>query len=81
MMCAWCKCTIIPQQDGDAIPHSHGICKACARRELAEGVKAARRLRRELDAYADERASERLGPVERTLSTLYGVPLTLSQVF
>lgn len=82
MICAWCKCTIIPQQDGDAIPHSHGICKACAKRERAEGIKAARRLRRELDAYVDERAaSERPGPVEHTLSTLYGVPLSLSQVF
>ena len=80
MTCAWCGHSI-PQADGDAIPHSHGICKACARRELSKGIKAARRLKRELDAYVDERANERPGPVERTLSTLYGVPLTISQVF
>ena len=81
MVCAWCHCVIVPQQDGDAIPHSHGICKACARRELAEGIKVARRMKRDLDAYVEERANEQPGPVERTLSTLYGVPLTLSQVF
>ena len=81
MVCSWCHCVIVPQQDGDSLVHSHGICKACAKRELAEGIKAARRLKRELDAYVDERASERLGPVVRTLSSLYGVPLTLSQVF
>jgi hypothetical protein len=82
MTCSWCS-HAIPPQDGNAplVAHSHGICKACARRELAEGIKDARKLKRDLDTYADEQASERPGPVERTLSTLYGVPLTLSQVF
>jgi len=80
MTCSWCG-HVIPMQDGNAIPHSHGICKACARRELAEGIKAARRMKRDLDAYADEQVRAACGPVERTLSTLYGVPLTLSQVF
>lgn len=82
MTCSWCGHGIPQDSNVSSVPHSHGICKACTRRELSEGLKAARRLRRELDAYVDaQQASERPGPVERTLSTLYGVPLTLVQTF
>ena len=79
MVCSWCNCTIVSQVDGNAIPHSHGICKACAKRELAEGIKAARELR----AYERERDQQAapIGHDERTLSALYGVPLHLSSVF
>lgn len=81
MICSWCGCTIPQVGNAPLVAHSHGICKACARRELSKGLKAARRMKRELDTYADQQVSERPGPVECTLSTLYGVPLTLSQVF
>jgi len=81
MVCSWCGKEISPADNTPLVAHSHGICHECAKRELAAGIKVARRLKRDLDAYVDAQADKRPGPVEHTLSILYGVPLTISQVF
>lgn len=51
--------------------------------KLAEGAKLTRRMERELDAYERERDRQAApsGHDERTLTTLYGVPLRLSSMF
>jgi hypothetical protein len=76
MTCSWCGKAMSSGQT--SLVHSHGICQACKDRLLQTEIPAARELR----AYERERDRQTspVGREERTLSTLYGVPLSLSQV-